>query len=269
MSAFDDLMQKTSAMTDIPERKMIGAIYGNSGVGKTVLTQQLAQMLRGSGIISYIDYSQGWASLPNHPGLTNRTIRTQFVSYEETLKVIAEAVKKKVPPWDEVTVIVVDEVSSMADWDLAEVVRKRSLRDPSKDPNEAKQPDFNVAGNRLAVEIARLNSLPCHVLYISHERVDEVLGRRVVSPNLAPKASERFKRDLSLLAYMTATMVPSSTGGDKYKRTLQVHGTNLIQAKTRIPNVEAVTTPDVILNAVAKFVGKSEPTDVGVDVEDD
>ena len=84
-------------------------LYGDSGVGKTVASVQIAQHLTPKEKnILYIDSGEGWVSLQNHPKLLSRVHR-MTLSKSGQLEDIANAIQKKMGFFGTVGAVIVDE----------------------------------------------------------------------------------------------------------------------------------------------------------------
>lgn len=265
-------------------------IYGESGVGKTVAAVEIAQKICPPGMkILYIDAVEGWVSLLNHPGLTNNVRRMVYQGISQ-LDAAEEAIRAEIAPFDNIGVIVTDELSTIAKFDLDKVLEGRTKKDPTKDPDVPTQPDFFANTERMRRACMKLFRLPIHQVHIAHMRDDKDEKQRVtIRPDFMPKLSKSIREGLSVLAYMTANERSSSDGSIEYVRALQTHPTTRVVAKSRIGglgihctvsefisvtrqwlqgNVETVEVQDIVEDTSNSLVRETDdPTSVAIEVE--
>lgn len=231
-------------------------IYGESGVGKTVETMRIAQAITPKGkTIEFIDFLEGWVSLLNHNGLTERTSRQQFEGLSQ-LEYLGEAITEKAPPFDKVGTVIVDELSAMAKQDLDVVLKARAANDSSKDPNVPTQPDFYSNTERTRRAITKLLSADINVLVVAHTREDKLSnGRMMTRPAFMPAFSEIFRQMMHLVSYLSANeFISEDDGSAKYNRTFQVHPTQSVSAKTRIGGLPVTVTSEVLIPAIIEWM---------------
>lgn len=239
-----------------------GMIYGDSGVGKTVFAMQLAQRITPNdrGIL-YLDSAEGWVSLDNHKHLKARTTYAKF-SVLETFEALGAAISSKEAPWDHIGTIVLDEFSSMAIDDLDSVVQNRSTFQANKDPDTPAQPDYNTNTNRVRKYLGDLIGLPeVNLILTSHLRKDQDGAKReTISPAFLPKLNAHIRGMLHIVAYMTAEEFTAEDKTAKYARTLQVHPTSRIVAKSRIGGLNPIVTTKELGVGVEKWLAYEAPT---------
>lgn len=244
-------------------------IYGESGVGKTVAALQLAQSIKGRGKILYIDAVEGWVSLRNHSGLMDDVIRIKYEGLSQ-LELIHDLFVAGDDFVKDVEVVIFDEISVIAKNDL-DVVLKASLKsDPNKDPDVPTWPDMNANTHRMRKMTINFMKLDVHQIYLSHLREDEDknLGYKVRRPEFMPKLNTTIREGLHLVAFMKADE-RKHAGNIEYVRSLQVHPTKTVVAKSRIGGMGIHTTmSDLIKTTVEWMQGKVDTVEVQ-DVVDD
>lgn len=212
-------------------------IYGDSGVGKTVLAATLGQD------IILVDAVDGWVSLRNHPSLLSKVRRVRYEGLSQ-LDTLADMILDGTLTCD---TLILDEASAIATFDLDTVLAARSKKDVSKDPNVPTQPDFFANTERCRRVYQRLIKLPINVVFVSHIREDKDDRTGVVTkrPGFTPKLRTTIEQAMHLVAYMTAVEVKK---GDEteYERRIQTMPSRGISAKSRIGGLPfVVENPDL------------------------
>lgn len=265
-------------------------IYGESGVGKTVAALEIAQKIRPTGTkILYVDAVEGWVSLLNHPGLTNDVQRMVYQGISQ-LDAAEQAMREGLAPFDNIGVLVTDELSTIAKFDLDNVLKGRSKNDPSKDPDVPTQPDFFANTERMRRACMKMFRLPIHQIHLAHMRDDKDDKQKVtIRPDFMPKLSKSIREGLSVMAYMQANERTKSDGTVEYVRSLQTHPTTRVTAKSRIGglgihctvsefisvtqrwlqgNVETVEVQDIVEDTSSSLVRETDdPTSVAIEVD--
>jgi hypothetical protein len=239
-------------------------IYGESGFGKTVETMKIAQAITPTGkTIEFIDFLEGWVALKNHAGLTDRTNRQQYEGLIQ-LEFLAEAIAAKIPGFDTIGTVVLDEISAMAKADLDVVLKARAKQDASKDPNVPTQPDFYANTERMRRAVTGLLQLDINVLFVAHIREDKLSNGIVVQrPALMPAFSETFRQMMHLVTNLSAVQLPQEDGTLEYKRSFQVHPTRSVSAKTRVGGLPVVVTSEQLITAITQWMkGERKSEDV-------
>lgn len=234
-----------------------GLIYGEAGVGKTVLA-----CMYGDDIL-YVDSATGWVSCMNHPEIMQKRIQRMEYKGLSQLDAVVEAVMDGRLPFQPKTVIL-DEGSSMAVKDLDVVLRARAAKDSDKDPDVPTRPDFFANTERVRRTLSKVLALPCNVLILAHVREDkdESTGRMYTRPAFSPKTRQTIVQECHLVGYLTANEIKSDGEEVRYLRRLQVHPSARITAKTRIDGFPTVIdSPDlnVMLEGWTKRVSDIEP----------
>ena len=200
-------------------------VYGDSGVGKTVLAATLGKR------ILLVDAVDGWVSLRNHPDLLSSITRVKY----EGLSQLDTLVDMFMDGQLEFDTIVLDEASAIATFDLDTVLKARSAKDISKDPNVPTQPDFFANTERCRRTFTRLFKLPVNVVMVAHVRDDKDERTGIVTrrPQFTPKLRTTIEQSCHLVGYLVAN---ETKDGDetKYVRRLQTMPSKGITAKSRI-----------------------------------
>lgn len=230
-------------------------IYGDYGTGKTIMGCDYGEE------VIMVDSANGWVSLQNHPSVYKKVKqRFQYKGLSQ-LDALSDAILEgKI----ETETLVLDELSSMAVLDLDVVLRARSAKDSTKDPDVATQPDYGANTERVRRTAARLLTLPCNVVLLAHVREDkdERTGRIYTRPAFTPKMRGTIIKDCHIVGYLTANEIGSDGSTPQYLRRLQVHPTASITAKTRIGDLPTVIdNPDlntIFANWQNRIVEQSE-----------
>lgn len=207
-------------------------IYGESGTGKTVLGTNFGEK------VILVDSSNGWVSLKNHPDVMKNVQRIEYKGLSQLDALSDAIVEGKL----ECETLVIDEISSIAVMDLDTVLKARSAKDASKDPNVPTQPDFFANTERVRRVVAKLLTLPCNVVLIAHVREDkdERTGKVMTRPAFTPKTRQTIVQQCHLVGYLTANEIKKDEDDTEYHRRLQVQPTATITAKTRIGGLPTV-----------------------------
>jgi hypothetical protein len=225
--------------------------YGDSGSGKTVLSVRLAQKITPPDMkIVYVDTSEGWVSLMNHPPeLRNRVVPVVYDGYTQ-LETLVEAIawcKKnpgKVPQWDNVGCVVIDEFSVAIRNDLNLVTKVRAESPEGvkegKDPYAPMWPDMRHSTHKASTIERAILGLDLHVIFTCHERNDKDKSGAVKTTfSLMRETREYVKEPLHLVGRVKADIVKGATdAGNLYRRSVQCHPSALVDAKSRIGNLQ-------------------------------
>lgn len=200
-------------------------VYGDSGVGKTVLAATLGKR------ILLVDAVDGWVSLRNHPDLLSSITRVKY----EGLSQLDTLVDMFMDGQLDFDTIVLDEASAIATFDLDTVLKARAAKDISKDPNVPTQPDFFANTERCRRTFTRLFKLPVNVVMVAHVREDKDERTGIVTrrPQFTPKLRTTIEQSCHLVGYLVANEVKDGDG-TKYVRRLQTMPSKGITAKSRI-----------------------------------
>lgn len=239
-----------------------GLLYGPKGVGKTTLAIQcMKKLIRPEQFILHIDTSEGYVSLRNIPGLQDQVKTMPFTTYENT-RAIADAIKRKVQPFDKIGGIVLDEMSKMAEQDTLRVFEARQSgiygpkeQEKAEDQATTEGRDHQIALNRfrkMYYDVFDLRDI--HVIATAHqmEKKDREGNTLAIAPDFSPKIGSQAGQLVHLVAYLTAKTVkdPANLKVTSYERNAQVHPTLRVDAKTRLDikttSVNAADLPAII-----------------------
>jgi phage nucleotide-binding protein len=203
-------------------------LYGRPGVGKTVFCATAPNPL-------LIDVEKGAFSINNHPHLRHAKA-LEFKSIfqvEQLIKYLAA----DAPQLREFQTIVVDSFSELQKRDLDEIVAAEAAKDAQRNKYLPIGADYNVNTEHMRQIASALRDLDRNIIVTCHvkEEKDENTGRMLVRPNLTPKLAGTLAGIFDVVAYMEST-----NSGESTVRTLQVHPTATVTAKTRIGNLPAV-----------------------------
>lgn len=234
-------------------------IYGDSGVGKTVLSTTLGQR------ILLVDAVDGWVSLRNHPGLLSSVTRVRYEGLSQ-LDTLADMFLDGALEFD---TIVLDEASAIATFDLDTVLKARAAKDISKDPNVPTQPDFFANTERCRRTFTRLLKLPVNVVLVAHVREDKDERTGIVTkrPQFTPKLRTTIEQSCHLVGFLTANEIKD---GDetKYIRRLQTMPSKGITAKSRIGGLPFIVDEPNLGDLLQDFT-ETEDSQVEIPLEPD
>lgn len=201
-------------------------IYGDSGVGKTVLATTMGERCL------LVDAVDGWVSLLNHPDLMAKVSRVQYFGLSQ-LDTLADIILDG--GMSDYDTIIIDEASAIATFDLDTVLSARSRKDINKDPNVPTQPDFFANTERCRRTFQKLIKLPINVVLVAHVREDKDERTGVVTkrPQFTPKLRTTLQQSMHLVGYLTASETKKGEETE-YLRRLQTMPSRGIEAKSRI-----------------------------------
>ena len=293
MSKAQMLDKIIESMGDPTEKKQFanGIIYGPWGVGKTVFAAQIAQAIldwrgverlgppeievdledgkppitmRAKPQILLIDACNAWRALKNHPEL-RRNLQTIPWKGKVWFDVLVEAIEFKQPPFDNVEVVILDELSSMTDYDL-DVVLEANVQlakkgKEAKNPDIATQPDMGQSINRMRRSVNTLFRQEVCTLIVSHERndTDKSVGYDVTRPRFMPKFAGTIGEGLDFMLRMTADMATEDADPYERRRILQCHPTTLVNAKSRVRGLRLKEQPGIFISALVKWLDEDKP----------
>lgn len=208
-----------------PYRKVM--CYGPPGVGKSVFAGTAPKNL-------FVDVEKGSMSLNNHKELADVTV-LEFKSVRQ-LELLIEKLAAGAFG-DRFETIVIDSFSELQKRDLDDIVRKAASEDASRNKFLPIGPDYNINTEHLRVIASALRDLPMHVIVTAHakEEKDDATGRVLVRPNLTPKLAGTMAGIFDVVGYMTV-----NGSGESATRTLQVHPTASVVAKSRVGGIPAI-----------------------------
>ena len=216
-------------------------IWGGSGVGKSHTSMQvLDAIVPADKAIVWVDTSDNFLIAPQI-GIRHPWQRIPF-TFIEDLRIMAEAMKEGIEPWNYVGGILLDEASMMAQ---ADVDRLFEARVANWNPNEHKgdpaplAPDFMDSRPGLVRFRNMINAFwevpGLHVIMTAHERTPDPQKRETqFRADFPPATYKVAKAKVRLVARMEADAVSAGKGADSIKRTLQVLPTNNSDAKNSL-----------------------------------
>lgn len=226
-SLLDQLMARITPVGNKSKYLKI-LVYGMPGTGKTVFTATAPNPL-------IVDVEKGSHSINNHPELRH----VQALEFKSIFQVeqLINFLGAKEPALDAYETIVIDSYSELQKRDLDEIVRVEAAKDAARNKYLPIGADYNVNTEHMRQIASALRDLDRHIIVTCHvkEEKDDTTGRLLVRPNLTPKLAGTLAGIFDVVGYMSTT-----TQGENTIRTLQVHPTVNVTAKTRIGNLPAV-----------------------------
>lgn len=225
----DDILEKLMAriapVHAAPKRRKV-LIYGDPGTGKTVFCGSAPSPL-------LVDVERGASSLSNHDEYANVAVM-EFRSIAQLELLISKLAEGALPQYE---TIVIDSFSELQKRDLDDILIKASRTDASRNQFLPTGPDYNINTEHMRRIASNLRDLDRNVIVTCHvkEEKDDSTGRLLVRPNLTPKLAGTMAGIFDVVGYMSVVGT-----GDSVTRTLQVHPTNKITAKTRVGGLPPV-----------------------------
>lgn len=219
------LMARISPVAAAPKRRKV-LVYGEPGTGKTVFAATAPTPL-------VIDVERGTTSLLNHEDLSSTAVM-EFRSVAQLELLIQKLGEGALPQYE---TIVIDSFSELQKRDLDDILAAASKTDASRNKFLPTGPDYNINTEHMRRIASSLRDLDRNVIVTCHvkEEKDDSTGRLLVRPNLTPKLAGTMAGIFDVVGYMSMNGT-----GDDAKRTLQVHPTNKVTAKTRIGGLSPV-----------------------------
>jgi KaiC/GvpD/RAD55 family RecA-like ATPase len=220
--------------TEIISKTFFGMIYGGFGTGKTTLVAGIARALMKNfgGRTLYLDSAENFASLENIPSLMKGLDRIQ-VKEPKDLMTIAEALKKRKAPFDQHTVLILDEVDAWFEVILHNYVREVTGTLSTDDLPEIEGKMY-AAPTQATLNI--LNTFKSvdglHIIMVAHDQQRGKEPKIFTAPSLPPKLMKGLNEKAHVVGLVEAVI---KQGG--YERTLQVNPSKQVVAKTRIGNL--------------------------------
>lgn len=240
-------------------RNVKAFIYGEYGVGKTILACSLASK---KGLL--ISTDSGTDSIYNHPELLDKIDVVPYTGLSQ-LTAIGQAIIEGLEPWAQYDLIIVDTISQVQeeylDWLLenfkfAGNFREKAVpRSPGSRLEEQEitgLPDYHLARNNMRLPIKSLIKAPVDVVFLAHLREPSMLdvqkGKLVRRPSMTETVFKLIAREVSLLGLM-------ERAGDK--RTVQFMTDKKTVSKSRIAELDDKTINASELNSIIQNWKKS------------
>ena len=257
-SKLDSILNRMKNVDDeVIERDLIAMIYGESGAGKTTLVAGLAQKLKRKGTkILLADSSDGWVSLENKKALTKDMILFP-IGDPSDLPQIADAIEKKRKGFEKISVVIIDEGSSVAAEILEQVARMRAGSAPSDPLPEIEGKDYGPAGQVFLSMVAKFHRIKgLHVIVVAHnrEKAEENNGPVINRPNFPPLLLTNLMGKMHVVAYVSARRTPKG----EYVREVQSQPSALVRAKSRLAGLPVKTSFGDFVTKVSNWVGSEQ-----------
>lgn len=243
--------------TEVISKTFFGLLYGGFGTGKTTLVAGIAQKLKGNGRILYLDSAENFASLDNikvkgKPILMKDTDRIQVKDPKE-LNTIAAELKKRKAPFDQHTVLILDEVDAWFEVILHEYVREATGTLPTEDLPEIEGKHY---GPPTQVMLNIINAFKAidglHILLVAHDQQRGKEPKIITAPSLPPKLMKGINEKVHVVG-----LVEAAIGREGYTRTVQVNPSKQVTAKTRIGGLPVKLDFKDIPKIFSDWVGSS------------
>lgn len=240
---------------DTETRELFGLSYAEFGVGKTTLIMRLAQRIRTPNTkILLIDSSDGWVALDENPELKENVKRFR-ANDPADIVVLAEALRTGKYP-DKISVVVVDEVSTVFDMILEAYLREKNNLAPDDQLVEAEGRDYGPPTAALASMLNKLHQAPgVHVLLTAHSRMVGEGQAKELRPSLPPKAYlEVMRRAHFGVPIMAKRRKVAGQAEASYERTVQLKPSAVVAAKSRLPGSPVTCSDDDFIEFVTNWV---------------
>ena len=278
----DILEALTDSFMDSANLTFKGILYGNPGVGKTVLGATI-----GKKVLMIAGDPDGWQSLINHPELGLGT-RIKVMEYHglSQLEAVADAIVEGAKPFQEFDTVNIDTLSHVSGVDLDLVTRvniekkgykggEKSLENMKFDYERDMFGVYNQNALRIKSMIHKFFSANINIVASAHtyQRKIRATNTERTEPLFPPAVLATINANVSLMAYMDANEAGlDSDGNVKYHRQIQYHPTRTILAKTRIGGLpvteddpELKTIVDEWLARGAQLLGHDEAEEIRED----
>ena len=200
-------------------------IFGQPGAGKTVFSATTPKTL-------IVDIERGALSINNHDELKHNA---EFMEFRSTfqLEKLIEYLKADHEAFQKYETIVIDSFTALQARDLDDVVKAEAAKDASRNPFLPTGPDYNVNTRHMQKIAADLRDINKNIIVTAHvkEVKDDETGVILKRADLTPKLASSMNGIFDVVGYLSA---------DEGRRSLQVHPTKTIAAKTRLGGLPPV-----------------------------
>lgn len=264
----DQIRQRMVSMKEQEvDKSFIGMVYGPPGVGKTTLAAGLAQVLSEGGDILFVDSSYGFVSLDAFPSLKDNVSHIPVVDSSD-LHVVTNALTNRKKGFDSYSVLIIDELSSIAEDVLLDYVREDNgiASDDLVKDIEGKQ--YGPMTQMITSDIRALRKIPdLHIIVVAHERyVMDHRKVKVTQPDFSPKLNTGLQKFMHVTGHVTSTV--KMKGKDPvYKREIQSLPTELVSAKSRIPELGLKADFNDFTNIISEWADSELSEGVPAEVE--
>lgn len=233
------------------QRDFIGLNYGNSGVGKTLLTAAIAQELKGDGGILHLDSSDGFVTLEDWPEMMVDTDSYRVDDYRE-LPVIGDALLNRKKGFTDYTVCIMDEVSSWYTDMLHAWVREDEGLRPEDPIPEIEGKQYGPPTHALLDIVNKFHKTEgLHLLLVSHEQVrgNADKGTDRYAASLPPAFMRGINQRMHLVARVEAQI-----RSDGYKRSVQTRPSRKVDAKSRISLLDVIEEFENVPGKIGEWI---------------
>jgi hypothetical protein len=216
----------------------------------------LAHKLSNGGKVLYVDSADGWVSLENIPALLHNTVRIPFEEYGDLPSLASALRDSRKGALKDVNVIVIDELSSIANDVLDTVLRQRLGTKDDEIPNiTAEWSDYYPQKELIRKAVIQLHEVPdLHVILVAHakEKIDH-RKVKVQKPDFPDKLLGELQKLMHITAYCTAE-TGMVAGTVTYTRQVQSQPSALVEAKSRIGGLGYKVDSIEFVNTVSDWV---------------
>lgn len=234
-------LQGALADTDEYAARFKFLLYGSSGVGKTVEAIHLAHLLKAEGKkVLHIDTGEGYISLFNHPQLM-KPENYQRMLYKglSQIETLVEVIQAGAGGFDAYDTLVFDEFSTSTKQFLHIVLEANNLKGSLTKAPEFKE--WGIMSRNIEGTIWKLLELKDthNIIFIAHEKwkEDKATKAKMYAPSFMDSIEGPVKENCHVVARMEAE-VTNTNGAPIYNRTLQVHPTKIVTAKSRVGDLD-------------------------------
>ncbi len=223
-----------------PYLKMV--LYGDGGVGKTVLSCRFGRTL-------LFSTDSGWTSTRNkHAGFALDVKKMDWTD-PDSLRAVGKAIRYKISPYDNYDTFVLDTVSGASelylDWLLENIQLEKRNAGTFKDPKVRVRSkplefsgfdDYHLDKLYFRRLFHDLNKAECNVFYIAHDKDPDFLNPgNKLQPDLPDKVYKAAFYNTQLMGRMTR---------DGDKRELEFTTNKKFAAKSRIDELDGKKVTD-------------------------